>query len=65
MAPKARAYPSIRSPLPSGVVSSRSRVPVVRSRSVAMLVTMNMTTKGKTPSRAGPIRLKMSPGRSA
>jgi hypothetical protein len=50
----------MRSPLPSGVVRSRSRVPDVRSRSVATLVTMNITTKGKTPSSAGPIRSKMS-----
>ena len=44
----------MRSPLPSGVVSSRSRVPEVRSRRVAMLVTMNITTNGKTPSSDGP-----------
>ena len=43
----------MRSPLPSGVVSSRSSVPEVRSRSVAMLVTRNITTNGKTPSMGG------------
>ena len=46
----------MKSALPMGVVSSRSKVPDVRSRRVATLVTMNMTTKGKTPSSAGPIR---------
>ena len=34
----------------------------MRSRRVATLVTMNMTTNGKTPSSAGPIRSKMSTG---
>lgn len=48
--PNAMPYPKSRSSLPSGVVSSRSRVPEVRSRSMAMLVTRNMITKGKMPS---------------
>jgi hypothetical protein len=37
------------------MVSSRSRVPEVRSRRVAMLVTRNMTTNGKMPSSGAPI----------
>ena len=57
-APNATAYPSMKSPLPIGVVSRRSRVPDWRSRRVATEVTMNMTTIGKTPSRAGPIASK-------
>ena len=54
-APKASAYPPSRSPLPSGIVSSRSSVPVRRSRRVAMLVTRNITTNGKTPSSGAPM----------
>jgi hypothetical protein len=59
--PKARAYPSRRSSLPSGVVIRRSSVPLVRSRSVPTLVTMNITMKGNTPKRIGPNRSK-TPG---
>jgi hypothetical protein len=42
----------------SGVVSRRSRVPVVRSLSIATLVIRNITTNGKTPSMITPIRSK-------
>ena len=45
-APNASAYPLNRSPLPSGSVMSRSSVPLVRSRSIAIDVTRNMTMKG-------------------
>ena len=41
------------------MVSSRSSVPVVRSRSIAMLVTRNMTTNGKTASMASPTESKV------
>ena len=42
----------------SGPAKSRSKVPLVRSRKVATLVTTNITTNGKTPKSAGPIRSK-------
>ena len=45
--------------LASGVVSRRSSVPEVRSRSIAMLVTRNMTTNGRMPSIVRPTRSKM------
>ena len=50
--------------MPSGVVSSRSSVPVVRSRSIAMLVTRNMITNGKMPSMIRAIRSKVEPASS-
>ena len=53
--PKATAYPIMKSPLPMGVVSSRSSVPDWRSRSVATEVTMNITTIGKMPTSEGPM----------
>jgi hypothetical protein len=43
------------------VVSSRSKVPVVRSRNIAMLVTRNMITNGKMPSMTRAIRSKVPP----
>src|SRR5205814_1169132 len=55
----ARPYPSSRSSLCSGVVSSRSSVPVVRSRSIATLVTRNIAMNGNTPSMMTPTRLKI------
>ncbi len=57
--PKAMPYPKSRSVLASGVVSSRSSVPVVRSRSIAMLVTRNMMMNGKKPSITRAIRSKV------
>ena len=45
----------MKSPLPSGIENSRSSVPLRRSRSVAMLVTRNITMNGKSASIAGPI----------
>lgn len=54
MTPKATAYPTMKSAFASGLASSRPRVPLVRSRKVAMLV----TTNGKTPRSAGPTRSK-------
>jgi hypothetical protein len=50
-------YPKSRSSLRIGVVKRRSRVPEVRSRSIAMLVTRNITMKGKIPSMIRAIRL--------
>ena len=44
------------SSLATGVVSSRSSVPVVRSRSMATEVTTNITMNGKSASSMGPIR---------
>ncbi len=61
--PNAMPYAKSRSSLPIGVVSSRSSVPVVRSRSIAMLVIRNMITNGKTPSMIRPIRSN-TPGAS-
>src|SRR5699024_2443414 len=43
-----------------GIDSSLSRVPLRRSRRVAMLVTRNMTMKGKSASIAGPMLAKTS-----
>ncbi|GAB3335898.1 hypothetical protein GCM10027452_09310 [Micromonospora halotolerans] len=56
--PNAMPYPKSRSSLASGVVSSRSSVPVVRSRSMAMLVTRNMMMNGKKPSMISATRSK-------
>ena len=53
-APNASAYPSTTEPRVTGVVMSRSRVPDCRSRSVATLVTRNITMSGKRPSSSGP-----------
>ena len=49
-----------------GVVSSRSRVPEVRSRSMVMEVTRNITTNGKMASIIRPTRSKVrgTPGGS-
>ena len=44
---KAVAYPNRRSARWIGVVHSRSRVPLTRSRSIATLVTRNMTVVGR------------------
>ena len=53
---KLSVYPAIRSMRAIGVVSSRSSVPPVRSRSIAMDVSRNMIRNGKNPSSAGAIR---------
>lgn len=53
--PKARPYPPMMSNLRIGMVSSRSSVPVERSRSVATEVTRNITMDGKIPSSGPPI----------
>jgi hypothetical protein len=39
-----------------GVVSNRSKVPLVRSRSMAMLVIKNMVVNGKIPSSSSATR---------
>ena len=41
--------------MPSGIVISRSSVPVVRSRSIVIEVTRNITMNGKSPSSGAPI----------
>ncbi len=56
-APNATPYPPISSPRRSGVVSRRSSVPDVRSRTIVTDVTRNITTNGKMPSICGPTRL--------
>src|SRR5581483_6207076 len=43
------------------MVSSRSSVPVVRSRSIAIEVTRNIETSGNTPSSGPPTRSKTAP----
>jgi hypothetical protein len=45
----------MKSPLPSGIEKSRSRVPLRRSRRVEMLVTRNMTMNGNSAIIAGPM----------
>ncbi len=49
--------------MPIGIASSRSRVPLERSRSVVTLVTRNITMNGNIASSAGPNRSKVA-GRS-
>jgi hypothetical protein len=43
-----------------GRVISRSRVPELRSRSIAIEVIRNMITRGKMPTSGRPIRSKVS-----
>jgi len=49
-------YPSRMSSLPSGIVSSRSSVPVVRSRRTVIEPTRNIEINGNRPTRPGPTR---------
>ena len=63
--PNATAYPSRKSSLPIGIASSRSRVPLERSRSVVTLVTRNITMNGNIASSAGPNLLNGSPSESS
>jgi hypothetical protein len=53
---KAAAWPVNRSIFASGIVISRSSVPVVRSLSIVIEVTRNIVISGKTPSSGPPIR---------
>ena len=54
--PKPSAYPPMSSPRRRGVVSRRSSVPDVRSRTIVTDVTRNMMMNGNSPSICGPIR---------
>ena len=49
-------YPTSRSSLESGIVISRSSVPVVRSRNIVIEVIRNIMISGNSPSIGGPIR---------
>src|SRR3954452_1881207 len=62
--PKAMAYPPRKSPLPVGMASSRSSVPVERSRSVVTEVTKNITMNGISASNGGPRLSKPRPAAS-
>jgi hypothetical protein len=46
--------------LASGIVISRSSVPVVRSRSIEIEVTRNIVMKGNIPSMGAPRRSKLA-----
>ena len=63
--PERSGVPELSRPGPRVVVSSRSRVPEVRFRSVPLLVARSITPNGKRPSRAGPTASKtLASGRS-
>jgi hypothetical protein len=48
------------SSFPSGIVSRRSSVPVVRSRSTVIDPTRNIEISGNSPTRPGPTRSNAS-----
>ena len=57
--PNAIPYPASRSPLAIGSDISRSSVPLVRSRSIAIDVIRNMMMNGNSPHIGAPIAWKV------